>query len=81
MFMQEFDENHDGSISWEEFERSLERILSDLEVKAKKACNSKSYEAMMLHRRKQIRKEINPHDVYIRPLGMGKGTDSLITIE
>ena len=73
MFMQEFDENHDGKITWEEFERSLERILADLEAKAKKASNSKSYETMMFQRRKHIRKEINPHDVYIRPLTYGQG--------
>ena len=73
LFMQEFDENHDGRISWEEFSSALARILADLEEKAKKASVSKSYEQWMFKRRKHIRSDINPHEVYVRPLTYGQG--------
>jgi EF-hand domain pair len=72
LFMQEFDSNHDGKISWQEFEESLDRIISDLENKAKKASLNKSHEELKFKRRKHIRSEINPHEVYIRPLTYGQ---------
>ena len=73
MFMQEFDENHDGRISWEEFERTLGKILADLENKARKASTHKSYDQLTYQRRKHIRGEIQPSDVYKKPLTHGQG--------
>ena len=73
MFMLEFDLNQDGRITWEEFSSSLQRIISDLEAKAQRAHGSKSYEEWTFKRRKHIRGEINPHEVYIRPLTYGQG--------
>lgn len=73
MFMEEFDENHDGRITWEEFESNLTKILADLEGKAKRASQSKSYENMMFNRRKHIRADVTPHEVYVRPITYGQG--------
>ena len=73
MFMNEFDENHDGRISWPEFEATLTKIVSDLENKAKSASAARSYEDLTFKRRKHIRNDIKPHDVYKKPLTHGQG--------
>ena len=73
MFMQEFDTNHDGKITWNEFEDTLNKILADLENKAKRASDNKSYEEITFKRRKHIRSNVNPHEAYIRPLTYGQG--------
>lgn len=73
MFMSEFDENHDGRISWQEFENTLTNIVRNLEAKAKRAADAKSYEDLTYKRRKHIRNDIKPHDVYKKPLTYGQG--------
>jgi hypothetical protein len=73
MFMQEFDENRDGRISWQEFEQTLGKIVEDLENKAKRASSHKSYEEMTFKRRKHIRGEVQPSETYKKPLTHGQG--------
>lgn len=73
MFMQEFDENRDGKISWQEFESTLNNIVGNLEEKASQAGKNKSYEEWMFRRRKHIRNDVTPHEVYKKPLTYGQG--------
>ncbi|OMJ92136.1 hypothetical protein SteCoe_5124 [Stentor coeruleus] len=73
MVFQEFDANHDGKVTWDEFNGALTRIVADLENKAKRASSYKSYEDWTFKRRKHIRGEINPHEVYKKPLTYGQG--------
>lgn len=72
MFMEEFDANRDGRVTWEEFVSALHTILADLESRAKRAREITSFEDLTFRRRKHIRTSIAPHEVYIRPLTYGQ---------
>mgnify|MGYP006280924461 CR=1 FL=1 len=68
MFMQEFDTNQDGRISWEEFCGALRRLISSLEEKSKKASEVKSFEDWNFMRRKHIRPQGHPHEKFRSPV-------------
>jgi hypothetical protein len=72
MFVEEFDNNRDGRISWDEFQAALENILGNLEEKAKKASEVRSYEEWTLRRRKHLRGEAEPTDKYKNPITFGQ---------
>ncbi|CAG9332051.1 unnamed protein product [Blepharisma stoltei] len=72
-FMEEFDANRDGRISWQEFISALNNILGDLEARARRAKQLSSFDDLTFKRRKHIRSNIAPHEVYIRPLTYGQG--------
>ena len=72
MFMQEFDANQDGRISWEEFEGALDRIVNSLDQKAQQAAENSSYTNWNYKNKKHIRTNINPTEKYIRPVTWGQ---------
>lgn len=72
MFIEEFDNNRDGRISWDEFVAALDNILGNLEEKAKKASEVKSYDEWSLRRRKHQRGEAEPIDKYKKPVTFGQ---------
>ena len=55
MFMEDFDANHDGKVSYEEFVAALQRIREQLEKKSGAAKEYQSYEKMRNDRYKHVR--------------------------
>ena len=55
MFMEDFDANHDGKVSYEEFVAALQRIREQLDKKSGTAKEYQSYEKMRNDRYKHVR--------------------------
>ena len=68
MFMEDFDANHDGKVSYEEFCAALQRIRSELGKKDDAAKEYTSYEKMRSDRYKHTRMNENLETKYKVPL-------------
>ena len=68
MFMEEFDTNRDGKISWEEFEAALNRLRDRVNSKASGAKEYKSWNKMKDDRYKHRRMENDIQDKYKQPI-------------
>ena len=68
LFMQEFDLNEDGKVSWEEFKSSMTRIKEKMDEKAQKAKEYTSYEEFKHDRTKHRRMHGELTDKYKGPL-------------
>ena len=68
MFMEDFDANHDGKVSYEEFCAALQRIRSELSKKDDAAKEYTSYEKMRSDRYKHTRMNENLETKYKVPL-------------
>ena len=67
LFMDEFDLNHDGKVTWDEFLASMTRIKAKMNDKAKAAKEYKSHQKMMTDRFKHKRMEVDPQEKYKYP--------------
>ena len=72
LFMEEFDANHDGKISWEEFVDAIKRIKERMDMKAERAKEYKSFEKMKTDRFKHKRMEVEPQDKFKGPVTMNQ---------
>ena len=68
VFMEEFDANHDGKISWEEFSQALTNIKEKVNEKAQSAKEYTSFNKMKGDRFKHRRMEKELQDKYKLPL-------------
>ena len=70
MFMEEFDLNQDGKVSWEEFSASMSRIKEKMDSKADKAKEYTSFNKYTEDRFKHKRPEDEVQDKYKHPMTM-----------
>jgi hypothetical protein len=68
MFMDNFDLNKDGKVTWEEFKNTLERIRAETNKKSSNAKEYTSYEKMRADRFKHIRMGKDIPDKYKVPM-------------
>lgn len=68
MFMQEFDTNQDGKVSWEEFSAALGRIKERVNQKATGAKEYKSFNKLRDDRYKHKRMDGEIQDKYKQPI-------------
>jgi|LauGreDrversion4_2_1035121.scaffolds.fasta_scaffold1014313_1 hypothetical protein len=68
MFMDNFDLNQDGKVTWEEFRSTLERIRAETNKKSANAKEYTSYEKMRADRFKHIRMGKDIQDKYKVPM-------------
>ena len=68
MFMEDFDANCDGRVSYEEFRVALARMREQLKTKDKVACEYTSYNKMIGDRYKHTRMQKNPDDKFKVPV-------------
>ena len=68
IFLQEFDLNHDGKVTWEEFQTTLGRIREKTAAKSGNATEYQSYEKLRAHRYKHIRVKGEVQDKYKVPM-------------
>ena len=68
IFMDEFDSNHDGKVSLEEFKNALTRMRKDLDAKSGAAKEYTSFNKMASDRYKHTRMNCNLEDKYKVPV-------------
>ena len=68
MFMEEFDANHDGKVSLEEFKNALHRMRKNLDSKSGAAKEYTSYNKMAADRYKHTRMAAGLEDKYKVPV-------------
>ena len=68
MFMEDFDSNHDGKISYDEFKDALSRMRTTLNSQSTVAKEYKSYNKMAGDRTKHIRMGYNVDQKYKVPI-------------
>jgi hypothetical protein len=68
VFMEEFDTNHDGRISWEEFKAALERMKQRVNEKAYRAKEYTSFNKLKEDRFKHKRMNVELQDKYKVPV-------------
>jgi G3E family GTPase len=66
--MEEFDTNHDGRISWEEFKAALERMKQRVNEKAYRAKEYTSFNKLKEDRFKHKRMNVELQDKYKVPV-------------
>ena len=68
MFMDDFDTNHDGKVSLEEFKTALTRMRAGLKNQDKVACEYESYNKYTADRFKHTRMERKPEEKFKVPV-------------
>ena len=68
MFMDDFDTNHDGRVSYDEFTKGLHRMRASLQGKNNVACEYQSYNKLNGDRFKHVRMNKNLEEKYKVPM-------------
>ena len=74
LFMDEFDSNKDGKISWDEFKEGLKTIKKELEERNKAATHYKSHKQYLDDRFKHKRVPDDPNQVFKEPVTFNYST-------